>query len=296
MSKILVSGLVNVETTCRIGQFPIDYQPIDYNFFGVNSAVAGVGFNVAKALHSLGDIVEVATLTGEDVLADVVRNELKSINADKLIQQKLKQTPQSVVLFDDEGKRRISCDLKDIQEKEYNFENIRIEDYDLVAACNINYSRPLLKKAKKAGIKICTDVHVLSNVEDEYNKEFMEYADILFLNNEAVIGCEKQLLQDLSQRYHNEIIVMGCGNRGAIMYARENETENQYYEQSAVVTDKIINTVGAGDALFSAFVSLYANGYSPLDSLTLAQKFAAYKIGFDGAAKGFLTMKELVEL
>ena len=80
MSKILVSGLVNVETNCRVGAFPIAYQPIDYNFFGVSSAVAEVGFNVAKALFTLGDEVTVATLTGEDVLADLVKNELKNIS------------------------------------------------------------------------------------------------------------------------------------------------------------------------------------------------------------------------
>lgn len=32
-----------------------------------------------------------------------------------------------------------------------------------------------------------------------------------------------------------------------------------------------------------------------MDCLTLAQKFAAYKIGFDGVAKGFLSMDQLVK-
>ncbi len=34
MSKILVSGLVNTETTVKIKEFPIPYFPIDYPFFG----------------------------------------------------------------------------------------------------------------------------------------------------------------------------------------------------------------------------------------------------------------------
>jgi ribokinase len=33
MSKILVSGLVNTETTVKIKEFPIPYFPIDYPFF-----------------------------------------------------------------------------------------------------------------------------------------------------------------------------------------------------------------------------------------------------------------------
>ena len=34
MSKILVCGLTNVETTVKVGSFPINYCPIEYNFFG----------------------------------------------------------------------------------------------------------------------------------------------------------------------------------------------------------------------------------------------------------------------
>ena len=42
MKNILVSGLVNTETTCRVRQFPINYYPVDYPFFGVSTAVSGV--------------------------------------------------------------------------------------------------------------------------------------------------------------------------------------------------------------------------------------------------------------
>ena len=55
--KILVSGLLNIETTVSVRGFPIQYYPIDYPFFGVNSSVSGVGYNLAKALTVLGDSV-----------------------------------------------------------------------------------------------------------------------------------------------------------------------------------------------------------------------------------------------
>ena len=42
MKKILVSGLINTETTVKIKEFPIEYFPIDYPFFGVNTRVSGV--------------------------------------------------------------------------------------------------------------------------------------------------------------------------------------------------------------------------------------------------------------
>lgn len=55
MNKILVSGLINIETTLRVEGFPINYSPVRYPFFGVDSTASGVGYNVAKALTTLGD-------------------------------------------------------------------------------------------------------------------------------------------------------------------------------------------------------------------------------------------------
>ena len=57
MARILISGLVNVETTLQVRQFPIEYYPIDYPFFGINTDVSGVGLNIASALLALGEPV-----------------------------------------------------------------------------------------------------------------------------------------------------------------------------------------------------------------------------------------------
>ena len=65
MSRILVGGLANIEVTCRVDEFPIKYQPIDYNFFGVNLAVAGVGYNLVKSFATLGDEVDFARVFGK---------------------------------------------------------------------------------------------------------------------------------------------------------------------------------------------------------------------------------------
>ena len=66
MANILVSGLINTETTVRVRQFPVNYYPIDYHFFGVNTAVSGVAYNISKLLKSLGDDVTLLTMTGLD--------------------------------------------------------------------------------------------------------------------------------------------------------------------------------------------------------------------------------------
>lgn len=68
MKKVLVCGHTNIETTLAIDAFPIEYSPMRYPFFGIQTAVAGVGYNITKALTTLGSPVNFLTLVGEDFL------------------------------------------------------------------------------------------------------------------------------------------------------------------------------------------------------------------------------------
>jgi len=285
--KMLVSGLLNTETTTAVRGFPVPYYPIDYPFFGIQSAVSGVGFNLAKALRTLGDEVRLTSMTGADFSAAYIRDSLKQlgISAEHILST-LQQTPASVVLYDPEGRRQIYSDLKDIQEAHYPFSPALLEGIDLVAACNINFNRPLLHLAKEAGKTIATDVHVLSNIWDDYNREFMEYADILFLSDEHIGEYYQDFLWQLAHTYGNRIIVLGRGSKGAAMYLRDTD---QIQEMPAVSVGKVVNTVGAGDALFSSFLHFYARGCAPADALYRAQVFASHKITVSGASNGFVS-------
>ena len=261
MANILVSGLINTETTVRVRQFPVNYYPIDYPFFGVNTAVSGVAYNISKALKTLGNDVTLLTMTGRDFPAEYIQSQLctAGIGTD-WVRPRLKETPNSVVLYDGEGKRQIYCDLKDIQETPYDFPEDICRDADVVAACNINFNRPLLHQAKTLGKTVATDVHVLSDIHDEFNREFMSCADILFLSDEGIRGDYRDFLRALGDTYGNRIIVLGRG------------------------------------ALFSGFLHHFARGYRPLDALARAQVFASAKIRVSGAANGFPAEKEMESL
>lgn len=291
--KILVSGLLNTETTTAVRGFPIHYYPIDYAFFGVNTAVSGVAFNLAKALKTLGDEVQLASMTGHDFAAAYIRDALQELDiSTQYVQPKLRQTPSSVVLYDPDGKRQIYCDLKDIQEIAYAFNASILEGIDLVAACNINFNRPLLHLAKQTGKIIATDVHVLSDIYDEYNREFMEQADILFLSDEAVGDNYRAFMEQLADAYPCRIIVMGRGAKGAAIYLRDT---GELTEMPATSAGTVVNTVGAGDALFSAFLHYYTKGLAPLDALQRAQIFATHKITVSGASNGFVSEQTVEE-
>lgn len=291
--KIFVSGLLNIETTISVRGFPINYYPIDYPFFGINSNVSGVGYNIAKALKALGDEVNLISIIGKDDEAERILNHLNKngIKVDN-ISQNLRNTPISTILFDSTGKRQIYCDLKDIQEQTINPEMVLkdLNESDIAILCNINFNRELIKKAKQLGVTIATDVHVLCDINDEYNRDFMENADILFLSDERLPCTAEDFIWQIENRYHNKIIVIGMGDKGAMLL---DSNKNEVFLIPAYSNGKIVNTVGAGDALFSSFLHYYIKGYSAIESLQRAVIFAGIKIEYNGASLGFSSEQDV---
>ena len=179
--NFLVSGLINLETTVRVSGFPLAYNPVNYPFWGVQSRISGVGYNISRALTVLGDTVQFLSLVGTDQAGTMAAHALAAdgIPAENVLPQ-LPQTAHSAILYDETGRRQIHVDLKDIQERAYPLERAAsaLAGCDLAVLCNINFSRPLLKLAKQAGKPVATDVHTISDLEDAYNSDFMAAADI----------------------------------------------------------------------------------------------------------------------
>ena len=99
---VLVAGLINLEVTLRVERFPVDYNPVNYPFFGVNSTVSGVGYNVAKALRTLGEPVVLLSLVGNDDAGALVRHALGAASLPEGgILSDLAATPHSVILYPD---------------------------------------------------------------------------------------------------------------------------------------------------------------------------------------------------
>jgi acarbose 7IV-phosphotransferase len=296
LSHILVSGLVNIETTVKVDGFPIEYSPVRYPFHGVNSKVSGVGYNIAKALNSLGDTIELVSMIGEDASGTVVRLtlEIDGLKAEN-VYPGLSATPHSVILFDASGRRQINVDLKDAQEKPYPPERFArlLQNSTFAILCNINFSRPFLQQTLQAGIPIATDVHAIANLDDEYNRDFMAAARVLFMSDEWLPMPPEDWVRHVWDRYASEIVVVGMGARGALL-----GVHSDHYLKTipAVYTRPIVNTIGAGDALLSAFVHFYHKSGDPYDSLEKAMVFASYKIGVASASDGFVSEEVLLGL
>jgi acarbose 7IV-phosphotransferase len=296
MPSILVSGLVNVETTLQIEGFPVEYSPVRYPFFGISSGVSGVGYNVSRALTTLGSDVTLLSFVGTDLAGRTVTSALaeQGITSDYVLPL-LEQNAQSVILYDMQGRRQIYTDLKDLQERVYPaalFDKA-LEGCELAVLTNINFSRPMLARAREAGVPVATDVHVISNLDDPYNSDFMCAASVLFQSDEGLPCPPEEWARMVLDRYGPELVVIGLGAQGALLAVRRDGFIGRV---PAVRTRDIVSTIGAGDALFASFVHFYTATKDPYSSLRKAVVFASYKIGVAGAGEGFLTEGELSEV
>ena len=150
MARVLVSGLVNLETTVKVDAFPIPYFPVRYPFFGVASSVSGVGYNVAKALRALGDVPLLLSLVAPDLAGRQVRDALSRDDLDSFwVRDGARETAQSVILYDGTGRRQVHVDLKDVQERAYPQPLFAqaLAACDATVLCNVNFSRPFLSAA-----------------------------------------------------------------------------------------------------------------------------------------------------
>ena len=296
MAKLLVSGLINIETTLRIDSFPLSYNAVNYPFHGIETTVSGVGYNISKALTTLGDSVTMLSIIGRDQLGDMVLNTFSVDGIDTTcIMRQIDTTAQSVIIYDKTGQRQIHVDLKNLQETPYPlvaFERA-VADCEVAALCNINFSRPLLKAAKDSGKLIASDVHEITDIDDTYNRDFMAMADILFMSGTSLPIPPRDWIRELQKRFDNHIIVVSSGGDGALLAERDTHDIIHF---PAVQTRQIVNTIGAGDALFSSFLHFYISDWNATAALENAMIFASYKIGERGAASGFLTENDLLKL
>lgn len=288
MPNIFVAGLANIETTLQVDGFPISDQPVSYPFHGISTGVSAVGYNVAKALTMLGDSVSFASLIGRDMLGDLVEQRLLAdgIRTAGVLRQ-LDHTAQSVVMYDSTGQRRIATDLKDVQDHRYPEAQARLAfaGCDLAVLCNINFARPLLPIARELGVPIATDLHGLADLDDEYNRDWLQAADIIFQSHEGLAETSEHRAAAILQRFRAQIVVIGMGDAGSLLAVRD----QPIVRIPAAPAHSIVNTVGAGDALFASFVHFYRELHDPHAALERASVFVAHKIGFNGGAAGLLS-------
>ncbi|MGW5359593.1 carbohydrate kinase family protein [Actinopolymorpha pittospori] len=294
MVRIAVIGHTNIETAVHADHLE-GANSDEFVAYALSTTVSGVGVNVALALKGLGADVRLATVVGRDVLGGACVQELTERGLDPAyLVRGTPVTAQSLSRHASDGSRRNLVDLKDVQGATYpdNLAPRLLDDVAVAVVCNIAYARPMLRRARERHIPIASDVHAVTGLDDAYNHDWIACADVLFASHERLDVAPSTFARTVLREHRATVVVVGMGADGALLGVRGEDVTCV----PAVRTRPVVSTVGAGDALFSAFVDGWVAGMAPRDALRRATLFASWKIGASGGAAGLLDQAGLAAL
>ena len=107
--RALVVGNVGLETSLKLSAFSLP-DASSYQHYNLELGVSGVGFNVARALQTLGTEVRLASVVGPDTVGDFLRAELQRV-LDTSYLHIGERTARSLVVSDMTGARHVHTDL-----------------------------------------------------------------------------------------------------------------------------------------------------------------------------------------
>ena len=294
MSKFMVAGFVQMETIVKVDGFPLSYKQFESIPDIINTSIGGAGFNEAMALKWLGNDVDFMSMVSRHMSKAQIEAYLKINEVDlstEYVLPLLDGMPTSVILYS-KGKKQTFEDVKDIRHVDYDAKLLEshIQDKDMVLISNCNFCRPIIALAKKYNKPLALNVRSM-RAEKIVNKEdFLKAADILYISDDDIEEDPYDCIKSCKEKYDPEIVIMGVGENGVIIYTRE---DNSFIDYKPVQTNEIVNTIGAGNALFSSFLHYYVKTKTPREAIKNALLFASYKIGFVGTSNGFMTEEQI---
>ena len=294
MSKFMVAGFVQMETIIKVEALPVPYKQFESIPDLVNSGIGGAGFNEAMALKWLGNEVDFMSMVARNMSRRQIEAYLKTFDVNlktDYVLPMLDGMPTSVILYC-KGKKQTFEDVKDIRHVEYDYDLLesRIQDKDMILMSNCNFCRPIIGLAKKYQKPLAVNVRSMRAEKIANKEDFLAEADILYISDDDLESDHYDCIKECREKYDPEIVIMGIGDKGVILYTKE---DNSVIEYRPVKTNEIVNTIGAGNALFSSFMHYYVKTKNAKEAIKNALLFASYKIGFVGTSNGFMTEEQI---
>ncbi len=293
MSKFLVAGVTQIETIVRVDRIPVSYAPITSVQDSIFTAMGGDAYNESLALKWLGDEVCFMSIVGRNQDLSLINPPDRKITlSTEYIIQQMRETPTEVVLYDTMRKQQIFEDLKDLRDNVYDMSMVApiAESCDMMVLANANFCRPFAKAAKEHRKPIAVNIRSYDKEKEKYNTDFLEPAKILYFSDDTLAEDPYEFIDRISKTYGTEIIILGQGSEGLILFDKTQDLRVHY---KTVKTNEVVNTIGAGNALFACFLHYYMENGDSVNAIKNALLFASYKIGYMGTSNGFMTTDQL---
>lgn len=294
MSKFMVAGFIQTETIIKVEELPLPYKQLCSDDGIVDLNIGGAGYNEALALRWLGNDVDFMSIVGKEYATEKYKLALRPAEIDLDMQYVLPildATPNVTILYAN-GKTQTFEDLKYIRQAKYDCDlyERQIQDKDMVLVSSCNFCRPLLELAKKYHKPLAVNVRSMRREKMVEKEDFIREADILYISDDDLDTTPYECLEECRRIGNPEIVIIGLGARGVLVYSKE---DNSVLEYRTVKTNEVINTIGAGNAMFSAFLHYYVKTGDQKEAIKNALLFASYKIGFVGTSIGFMTEEQI---
>jgi acarbose 7IV-phosphotransferase len=277
MSEIVVAGLTSMHVTVPVEGFPLEHERVVHPEW-VRIGVSAGGCHIAKILQTLGDDVRLCTVVGVDLVGEAVRADLR---AHSLYGPGVINVPESslgVVLAAPDERRRAHAYRGTVDAVEYPVEVFRqqAKGAELAILTDAHFCRPLLEHATALGIPVAVDVHRITDLEDEWNRPWLEAAEVVFCSHEQ-LPCEPvEWVARVFKRYPRcGVVGIGRAERGCLVGL----ADGRLVQAEAVTPLGVVNTGGAGDSLFASFLHGWVATGDPVDSLRKAAVHVGWKIG-----------------
>jgi sugar/nucleoside kinase (ribokinase family) len=293
-SRIVVVGVASLYLTMPVERFPIPYAPTGQPPW-MRVGVGGVGSHVAQVLSGLGDQVSLCSVVGDDLAGLAIRHELARHGLDGPGVVTGPGSSMGLILVDPDGKRAGHPFLRAVDAVEYPLDAFdrAAQSADMAVITNTVFARALLPRAKQLNLPVAVDVHLISSLDDPYDRPWLEAADVLFCSHESLPCSPRRWISRVFARYPGcSIVAVGRGADGSMLGLRDGTLVEAY----APPPRGVVNTSGAGDALFASFLHGWLATGNPAQALAQAVLFAGWKVGETSPIAATLSAAELERL
>ncbi len=294
MPKVVVAGVTSLYVPVGVGEFPITYRPTDRPRW-MRAGAAGAGLHIARVLKVLGDDTRLCTVVGRDAAGAAIRRDLSRYGLAGPGTIDTAESSLGVVVVAPDGRRMGLPYLSPTERTDYPYDVLAAEAQgaDLLVLTNAKFVRPLVEPARRLGVPIAVDVHLIADLEGEYNLPWLAAARIVFCSHERLPCSPYAWPARVFGRFPRcQVAGVGMGERGALVGLRD----GRLVEVRPVVPGDVVNTSGAGDALFATFLHGWLRTGDAAHALQLGVVHAGWKIGHRLPASAALTAPELAAL
>lgn len=301
--RVLVVGSANQDLTCVTHQFPIPGETVLGDSF--TTSPGGKGANQARAAAVLSDNVHFVTALGQDSLADALRQALAQVGLDDTVVVPTVSTGVASILVDAAtGNNRIVVVPGANHALTAEAVTAAVErQRPTVVVAQLEIPLAAVRAAMTAGSRVgavtmLNPAPAVSVLEDE----LLAQTDVLLpneselrtlcgvstddLEDDAVAAStdvEEELARKLLDRGVRIAVLVTLGARGALFVPRDGPSQHL---RPNVVVDKVVDTIGAGDAVCGALAAHVAATVPSVDwasAVTKACSLATLSVQLRGA-------------